>query len=184
MTAGSTAILHSGNQAHKAQLLSKIGGSAVLHQAVDLFYAKLLNDPRLAAFFAHANISVLKWHQFNILSFAFTTVPENFDIEDLLLTRHKSLFDDGMCETQFDIVMEHFVSTLTELHVATPVINDAQRGIAPLRDIFQRGADEARRRKAGMLQRQSRHLHVLIAATAAGVAAVTVGLYLRRRAKH
>jgi truncated hemoglobin YjbI len=177
MTAGSTAILHSGNQIHKKQLLAKIGGNAVLHQAVDRFYAKLVKDKRLHAFFEHANLSVLKWHQFNIISFAFTEVPEEFDIEDLILTRHRSLFEQGLCESHFDVMIEHFDGTLRELHIEDHVIENAKQIIYPLRDVFKQGARDARQRQILL----AKHRYAK-AALVAGIAfTVAAYIFIRRK---
>jgi truncated hemoglobin YjbI len=178
MTAGSTAILHSGNQIHKDQLLAKIGGSAVLHQAVDRFYAKLVQDPRLHEFFAHANLAVLKWHQFNIISFAFTEIPEDFDIEDLILTRHRALFDEGLCESHFDVMMEHFDGTLRELQVEDQVIENAKLSVLHLRDVFQQGARDARQRQLLLEQRRN-----IKAALIIGISFAVVAFSLMRRKK-
>lgn len=160
----STAILHSSNNAHKEELLQKIGGSAVLHAAVDDFYTRLTADPRLKPFFAHANMAVLKWHQFNIVSIAFTATPASYNVTDFVLTRHKKLFDAGLNETHYDIVLEHFDDTFKALNVDPAVIAQAKAVVIPLREAFAAGAAEAKMR-AQAAERQ-RTLQWVAAATA------------------
>jgi truncated hemoglobin YjbI len=177
MTAGSTAILHSGNQIHKDQLLAMIGGKPTLHKAVDRFYERLVRADELQVFFEHANVAVLKWHQFNIISFAFTEIPEDFDIVDLILTRHRSLFERGLCESHFDVMVHHFDETLRELHVEDQVIGHAKQIIAPLRDVFAQGAREARERQLLLGQRD----YTKVALVAGGAFAAVAYVYFRRR---
>ena len=43
-----------------------------MHAAVDNFYDKLAADPMLAPFFQNSDINLLKWHQFNMMSVAFS----------------------------------------------------------------------------------------------------------------
>ena len=97
------------------------------------------------------------------MSIAFTCVPENFDVRHLILKRHKKLFDDGLNETYFDVVMDHFEATLKELNVHQEVIDAAVEVVMPLRDVFVEGSLEAKERK----QKQDRQnaLTKLAAAT-------------------
>ncbi|CAJ1966588.1 unnamed protein product [Cylindrotheca closterium] len=128
-------------------MLEKLGGKEVLSKATDTFYNRQINDERLAKFFHGADLMILKWHQFNLMSIAFTEVPESFDVEHLILVRHKQLFDKGLDETYFDRVMGHFSETLKEMKVDQQVIDDACNVVFPLRSIFLQGANEAKERK-------------------------------------
>jgi len=71
----------------------------------------------------------------------------NFDVRHLILNRHQSLFDRGLNETYFDVVMEHFVATLKDMNIDPSVIHEAMEVISPLRPIFVQGAVEAAERK-------------------------------------
>lgn len=178
----STAILNSNANAHKDWLLNKIGGKHILHQAVDLFYRKLVEDPHLEPFFRHANVAILKWHQFNIMSIAFTQVPDNVNVKDLILSKHRPLFEQHYCglnETHFDIVLQHFCDTLTELDVDSNVIEDAKAVVAPLRDVFAHGQAAAQQQRQSQQQRRQA---LLVAGGAAMV--VLVMVLVRRRMHH
>lgn len=171
-----TGVLHSGASDRKALLLKKIGGNDVLHEAVDRFYAKLVDHPDLQPFFRHANVEVLKWHQFNIMSIAFTSVPDSFSVSDLILGRHKNLFDQGLDESHYRIVIGLFEETLKELDVEPAVIEEAKAVVEPLGGIFRQGAEEAaERRRAAGLKRQ------VMAAILAGVLAIGIFRLMQRK---
>jgi hypothetical protein len=86
---------------------------------------------------------------------AFTAVPDNFDVEKLILVRHQHLFDQGLDETYFDHTVEIFVETLQELKVDPELIDEAKAVIHPLRNFFEEGAQLARQRKKVAIQKQT-----------------------------
>ena len=81
------------------------------------------------------------------MSIAFTAVPKSFDVANLLLTRHSRLFDQGLSERHFDMVAHHFTATLQEMGVDDALAKEALEVVMPLRDVFRKGAEEARQRK-------------------------------------
>jgi hemoglobin len=143
----STALLHYGANERKHIMLKKLGGQKSLAEATDKFYDRQVRDERLLKFFRGADLAILKWHQFNLMSIAFTEVPESFDARHLILNRHQRLFDDGLDETYFDVVVDHFTGTLTEMKVDPALIEDARQVILPLREVFVQGTLEAKERK-------------------------------------
>ena len=150
-------------------MLEKLGGREVLQKAIDIFYQKQLEDDRLMAFFHGVDVEIIKWHQFNLMSIAFTAVPDNFDLKHLLLTRHQRLYDEGLSEEHFDMVLQHFKDTLKEMNVEPELAKEALEVVMPLRDVFEQGAREAReRKKANTLKRQVT-LAVIVTLLAAGV---------------
>lgn len=128
-------------------MLEKLGGKEVLAAATDQFYNRQVNDERLQKFFHGTDLAILKWHQFNLMSIAFTAVPESFDVNHLILVRHTRLFDKGLDETDYDRVMEHFTGTLQDMDISPDLIEDAYNVVSPLRAVFEQGADEARNRQ-------------------------------------
>lgn len=147
-------LLHYGANERKHAMLEKLGGRDVLNEATHRFYDRQVNDERLLRFFHGTDLTILKWHQFNLMSIAFTTVPKNFDVRHLILNRHQRLFDDGLDESYFDVVMDHFVGTLEDMNIDKGVIDEAMKVILPLRDMFAEGAAEARKRKAALEHQQ------------------------------
>jgi hypothetical protein len=99
----------------------------------------------------------------------FSHVPANFDLESLLLTTHCKLFDDGLSEYHFDLVTEHFTATLNEMKVEPQLIQEAVEVMAPVRNIFVKGAEQARQRR--YLFRRNHHVvvGVLVSALAIGI---------------
>jgi hemoglobin len=168
-------VLHSSSNARKERLQNALGGTKQeadkkLHDAVNRFYDRLVADERLKPFFANAQLEVLKWHQFNMMSLAFCRVQEDVDIAHLILSRHKRLFDMGLNETHFDVLMVHFASTLRELDVEQDAIDDAVDMLSPIRPIFVQGAAEAVHRKQNQKIVKSLRWAALLAVVAVGVA--------------
>lgn len=67
-TTSSPEVLEYGLNERRAILLEKLGGKEVLHQAIDKFYNRQMNDPKLAYFFRNTDVQILKWHQMNFMS--------------------------------------------------------------------------------------------------------------------
>jgi hemoglobin len=168
----STALLHYGANERKHIMLEKLGGQKVLAEATDKFYDRQVKDERLLKFFRGTDLAILKWHQFNLMSIAFTEVPESFDARHLILNRHQRLFDEGLDESYFDVVVDHFTGTLTELNVDPALIEDARYVILPLREVFVLGALEAKERKRARDRQRliKEAAYALIVATVAFVA--------------
>jgi hypothetical protein len=87
------------------------------------------------------------------------------------------LFERGLCESQFDLIVEHFDATLRELDVEDQVIEHAKQIIAPLRDVFARGARDARERQL-LLERKD---YTKVALVVSGAYAAAAYVYFRRR---
>jgi hypothetical protein len=118
----------------------------------------------------------------SVMSIAFTEVPENFDVGHLILNRHQSLFDRGLDETYFDVVMEHFTATLKEMNVDPGVIKEAIDVISPLRPLFAQGAAEARERKK-LNFRKDVLTETTVLAVVAVLATVVAVSFLRKSTK-
>ncbi|GAX15632.1 hypothetical protein FisN_3Hh104 [Fistulifera solaris] len=147
MTLASAEVLHSSQSSRKDELLAKLGGKQVLNAAVDRFYDRLLQDPELQRFFHGNNISVLKWHQFNFMSIAFTTMPKDLDVEHLVLNKHAKLFEMGLNESHFDLMMKHLRSTFEELDIDKALIQEAVQVLTPMRSLFEQGGKAANLRE-------------------------------------
>ena len=166
-TTMSTYALHHSALERRRVMLQKLGGDEKRREAIDRFYKKQMEDDRLMHFFEGTDVEIIKWHQFNLMSIAFTAVPTTFDVEALLLTRHKSLYDAGLTEKHFDIVAKHFTDTLEEMNVDAELIQEALDVVMPLRAIFQTGARLAKERKEQVEFRSRMKKMVLVAIVAA-----------------
>lgn len=173
----STEILNYGANERRAVLLEKLGGPKVLRVAVNKFYDKQMNDERLRHFFDGVDVEVIKWHQFNLMSIAFTAIPNNFNVHDLLLNRHERLFDAGLSEVHFDVVAGHFEETLKEMNVDRELIDEALEVVKPLRANFKEGARKAKERK----RTAAYHRRLVTVAAAALVVVAVVKLTKSKR---
>lgn len=112
---------------------------------------------------------------------AFTSLPDNFDVEKLILVRHQHLFDRGLDETYFDHTVDLFVQTLQELNVDPEVILEAKAVIMPLRKYFEEGAELARERYRKEMQQQAVQKAVVVGVVA--VVALLTARAMRERRK-
>jgi hypothetical protein len=106
-------------------------------------------------YFTEYSAVTLGSYRTTFLGIAFTAVPDNFDVEKLILVRHQRLFDQGLDETFFDHTVEIFVETLRELKIDPAVIEEARAVIHPLRTFFEEGAELARQRQKKVVQKQA-----------------------------
>mmetsp|Transcript_6989 Transcript_6989/g.11603 ORF Transcript_6989/g.11603 Transcript_6989/m.11603 type:complete len:260 (-) Transcript_6989:383-1162(-) len=133
-------IFECGKQQH---LIDRIGGSAALEAAVDIFYEKIVGDPTLAKFFEGTDMNNLKAHQRGFLTLALTEIPQDVDVPNIIASKHKRLFRMGLNEIHFDSVAGHLISTLDGLQVKKKDIDEIAAIVTPLRDIFKEGAKQA-----------------------------------------
>lgn len=122
-------------------MLNRLGGESAVRKVVDEFYDRLLKDESISFFFEGIEIPLMKIHQIEFLSIAFTGFPEGVDVGEIMIEAHRGLFQmQGLNEEHFDIVADHLVATLENNSVPREVINEAVRVVAPLRGAFELGA--------------------------------------------
>ena len=97
-------------------LYTRIGGSAAIDKAVDIFYRKVLNDNRISHFFDDVDMDKQRAKQKGFLTFAFGG-PNNYTGRDMR-EGHKHLVAQGLNDMHFDAVVENLATTLTELGVS------------------------------------------------------------------
>eukprot|EP00545_Synedropsis_sp_CCMP1620_P003257 CAMPEP_0119026168 /NCGR_PEP_ID=MMETSP1176-20130426/34993_1 /TAXON_ID=265551 /ORGANISM="Synedropsis recta cf, Strain CCMP1620" /LENGTH=285 /DNA_ID=CAMNT_0006981839 /DNA_START=106 /DNA_END=963 /DNA_ORIENTATION=+ len=107
----------------------ELGGLEGLKVATDKLYGKAMNDGRLSPFFDHASTDLdqVKQHQYNFMKIAFSKqIPRDEAFFRNIRSVHQELIESkGLNETHFDIMLSHFVSTLSELNVAQDTIDTA-----------------------------------------------------------
>jgi hemoglobin len=109
-------------------IYDSIGGAPAVRAAVDDFYARLLADRQLAAFFTGTDLQRLKVHQRAFIAAAIGG-PEIFTGRELAFA-HAGL---GIGDGDFDAVVGHLVGTLTALGVPENTIGQIGEALAPLR---------------------------------------------------
>lgn len=103
-------------------LFERIGGEGAVNAAVDLFYRKVLADNTLAPFFESVDMDDQRAKQKAFLTVAFGG-PNNYTGKDLRAA-HAGVVEKGANESHFGAVAGHLQTTLEELKVPTPLIEE------------------------------------------------------------
>jgi hemoglobin len=99
-----------------ASLYEQLGGQAAVDAAVDIFYRKMLADPRVAPFFDDTDMERQAAKQKAFLTMVFGG-PNKYTGKDMR-EGHKHLIKRGLNDTHVDIVIQHLGETLKELGVS------------------------------------------------------------------
>ncbi len=100
-------------------LFARIGGMNAVDAAVDIFYSKVMMDDRINHFFFHIDMNRQSGKMKAFLAFAFGAP---FPYPGLAMREaHQHMH---LTEVHFNAVAEHLVSTLEELHVPKPLIDE------------------------------------------------------------
>ncbi len=113
-------------------LFERVGGAAAVEAAVDLFYRKVLADPKINSFFESVDMDEQRAKQKSFLTMVFGG-PNTYSGKDLR-TAHASLVARGLDGGHFDAVAGHLQATLNELGVATDVVQEIMTTAAGTRN--------------------------------------------------
>lgn len=97
-------------------LYERLGGPLAMKRAVEVFYAKMLADPRVASFFGETDMGKQKAKQIAFLTMV-TGGPVAYTGKDMR-DGHAHLLKRGLNDLHVDIVIEHLGATLAELGAA------------------------------------------------------------------
>lgn len=106
-------------------LFQKLGGAPAVDAAVDLFYRKVLADPRINYFFFDVDLGQQAAKQKAFLTMAFGG-PHHYTGLDLR-QGHARLVQMGLNDRHFDLVLEHLAGTLRELGVAEDLVEQVNQ---------------------------------------------------------
>ncbi|MDP2104742.1 MAG: group 1 truncated hemoglobin [Desulfobulbaceae bacterium] len=104
-------------------IYDRLGGENAISVAVDMFYDKVLADPRINHFFQDVDMKRQSRMQKAFLTFAFGG-PQKYT-GSTLRNAHTRLVEKGLNDGHFDAVMEHLGATLKELNVPDALISEA-----------------------------------------------------------
>lgn len=104
-------------------LYTRLGGHAAVNAAVEIFYRKVIRDPRINMFFSGVDMHQQIEKQKGFLTFAFGGVA-HYSGQDLRVA-HEPLVQRGLNSAHFDIVIQHLRSTLQELDVEKSLVDEA-----------------------------------------------------------
>ena len=113
-------------------LFDRIGGSAAVEAAVDLFYDRVIADPILTPFFESVDMTKQRAKQKAFLAMAFGG-PANYTGSDLR-TAHAPLVERGLSDRHFDAVAGHLQDTLEQLNVPAGLVAEVMAIAASTRD--------------------------------------------------
>jgi hemoglobin len=111
-----------------ATIYEEIGGEPAVSAAVEIFYGKVLNDPRLAGYFDRVDMADLQAHQRAFIGAAIGG-PELYEGRSMK-EAHAGM---GITGHDFDAVVGHLGDTLTELGVPGATIGTIAGALAPLK---------------------------------------------------
>lgn len=103
----------------EASLYQQIGGKAAIDAAVNLFYVKVLADPRIKDFFADVDMVRQHTKQKAFISAALGS-PVKYEGRDMRRAHAKL---PGLNDSHFNAVAEHLQATLAELKVKKELID-------------------------------------------------------------
>jgi hemoglobin len=103
-------------------LYEDIGGERSIEAALNVFYGKVTEDPRVSPFFEGLDVERIKRKQKAFLATAFGG-RGGYDGRDLR-TAHRRAVERGLDEPTFEVFMGHFRTTLEELGVPEPKIGE------------------------------------------------------------
>ncbi len=102
----------------------ELGGEEAVDKAVDLFYNKVLADPRVNYFFEGIDMDTQRRMQKAFMNFAFGgSLP--YEGRDLKMAHARLVAEKGLKDEHFDIIVQHFREALEELKVKPEMINMA-----------------------------------------------------------
>ena len=104
-----------------SSLYQSVGGAPAVTEAVERFYRRLLDDPRVSAYFTEVDLPRLKRHQVLLLSQVLGG-PAQYDGRTLK-DAHAGL---GITTEQYAVVGEHLIAVLTELQAPAEVVAGVQ----------------------------------------------------------
>jgi hemoglobin len=115
-----------------ASLYERIGGEPAIMAAVNLFYAKVMEDSVTRPFFAGLDLKAQVQKQIAFMSRALGG-PVAYQGRDLRAAHQKLVQEQGLGDAHFDAVAGHLKSTLEELGVDQGVIDEALGAIGSMR---------------------------------------------------
>lgn len=108
-----------------ATVYEQLGGEPAMNAAVDIFYRKVLSDPRISSFFDGVDMERQAAKQKAFLTMVFGG-PNNYTGKDMRAA-HAALVARGLNDSHFDAVVENLAATLKELGVPQPLIDEVGR---------------------------------------------------------
>jgi hemoglobin len=114
-------------------LYDRIGGEPAIMAAVDLFYAKIIGDELTRPFFEGLDMDVQVKKQVAFMTRALGG-PAEYQGRDLKAAHARLVREKGLNDVHFDAIAGHLRSTLLELGVKAPLVDEALTAIGGMRE--------------------------------------------------
>jgi len=125
-----------------APLFDRIGGRPAIRATVDLFYDKMMADPRVNYFFEGVDMRAQRAHQAAFLTFALGGAKSYGGNGNMTQAHARLVREYGMTMEHFDVVLELIGASLIELEVPEDLIGEAAAVVETLRPAFQVAIDQ------------------------------------------
>jgi len=110
-------------------LFNRIGGMNAVDAAVEIFYSKVMMDDRINHFFFHIDMTKQSGKMKAFLAFAFGAPFPYPGLAMREANQHMHLTED-----HFNAVAEHLASTLKELNVPQPLVDEVVKVVMSVKD--------------------------------------------------
>ena len=114
-------------------LYERIGGEQAVMAAVDLFYAKVMQDEVTRPFFDGLDMNGQVQKQIAFMSRALGG-PVEYQGRNLRSAHARLVNEKGLSDAHFDAVATHLRATLEELGVQKDLVEEAMTAIGGMRD--------------------------------------------------
>jgi len=125
-------INHNNEVTMSDTLFDKIGGTAAVEAAVDIFYRHILEDKSINQFFDNTDMDAQRAKQMSFLTMAFGG-PNNYSGK-AMREAHAPLVENGLNENHFNAGAGHLQDTLKELEVPDNLIQEVMAIAGSTRD--------------------------------------------------
>ncbi|GLC34075.1 hypothetical protein PLESTF_000172200 [Pleodorina starrii] len=116
-------------------LYERLGGSAAVEAAVEIFYNRIIADGELAPFFQGVDMKKQRRKQVAFMTYVFGGAGA-YEGRDLYKA-HKNLIEQhGLKELHFDLVAGHLLETLRSLNVPEDLTNEAMAVVATAKPLI------------------------------------------------
>ena len=125
------------HQENKRQyFVEQLGGWEAMSMILAAFTRRVMQDEQLTTFFHGSRAGLIQRHATFFFTMAFTRVPDDLDLEQLILTTHRRAFDMGLNVRHFDRFQEQLRLTLESRGFEPSIVEEVEEAMAPLRKLF------------------------------------------------
>jgi glutaminase len=108
-----------------------------IQSAINQFYPKVVNDPRLSRFFEDANLDAIQRHQIAFMQGLFSGKEAGgFTSEEIYRIHQNLIRNQGLKDIHVDCFIDIFMNTLREMDVDATLVSQIHDHLVPFRQVF------------------------------------------------